>query len=133
MESKRECTRILGLEGFCVEAITWRGDGVTARLRIRIERRGRTSTLAAVQNSVLDGGTDAFPRRKAIGGVQFPLRTSSSHDGETDRAAIALRPVLKVVRVTTRIRPHDIDPSRLFRVFQRVAADVKSSTNTYTH
>jgi hypothetical protein len=40
MGSRRECTRILDLEGFCVEAITWEGDGASVRLRIQIERRG---------------------------------------------------------------------------------------------
>jgi transposase len=36
--SRRECTRILGLEGFRVEAIEWAAEG--PRMRIRIERRG---------------------------------------------------------------------------------------------
>jgi transposase len=39
MGSRRECTRILGLEGFRVEAITWDGDGPNARARISIERQ----------------------------------------------------------------------------------------------
>jgi transposase len=38
--SLRECTRILGLEGFRVETIEWEGDGPCARVRIRMERRG---------------------------------------------------------------------------------------------
>jgi len=40
MGSRRECTRVLGLEGFHVEAIAWNDDGAHARLQIRIERRG---------------------------------------------------------------------------------------------
>jgi hypothetical protein len=40
MGSRRECTRILGLDGFRVETITWDGDGVSTRVQIRIERRG---------------------------------------------------------------------------------------------
>jgi hypothetical protein len=40
MESRRECTRILDLDGFRVEAISWEGDGPSARVRITIERRG---------------------------------------------------------------------------------------------
>jgi transposase len=39
MGSRRECTRILGLEAFRVEAISWEGDGPSARVRISIERR----------------------------------------------------------------------------------------------
>src|SRR5215471_8681115 len=39
MGSRRECTRILGLEGFRVEAIFWDDDGPRARVRISIERR----------------------------------------------------------------------------------------------
>jgi transposase len=38
--SLRECTRILGLEGFRVETITWDADGPSVRVRIHIERRG---------------------------------------------------------------------------------------------
>jgi transposase len=38
--SLRECTRILGLEGFWAETIEWQGDGPCARVRIRMERRG---------------------------------------------------------------------------------------------
>lgn len=40
MGSLRECTRILGLDGFRVETIEWEGDGPCARVRIRLERRG---------------------------------------------------------------------------------------------
>lgn len=40
MGSLRECTRILGLDGFRVETIEWEGDGPSARVRIRLERRG---------------------------------------------------------------------------------------------
>src|SRR5262245_16818292 len=40
MGSRRECTRILGLEGFRVERITWDGEEQSARIRIAIERRG---------------------------------------------------------------------------------------------
>lgn len=40
MGSRRECTRILDLEGCRVEAITWDGDGPNARVRVAIERRG---------------------------------------------------------------------------------------------
>src|SRR5712691_13283170 len=40
MGSPRECTRILGLEGFRVETIEWAGDEPRAAMRIRIERRG---------------------------------------------------------------------------------------------
>jgi len=39
MGSRRECTRILGLEGFRVEAIMWDRDGPNARVQIAIERR----------------------------------------------------------------------------------------------
>ena len=39
MGSQRECTRILGLEGFRVERIEWEGDAPRAPVRIRIERR----------------------------------------------------------------------------------------------
>jgi hypothetical protein len=34
MGSRRECTRILGLEGFRVETIMWDGDGPSAPVRI---------------------------------------------------------------------------------------------------
>jgi transposase len=40
MRSRRECTRILGLERFSVEAISWAGDGSSARVRISLKRRG---------------------------------------------------------------------------------------------
>jgi hypothetical protein len=40
MGSRREGTRVLGLEGFHVEAIAWNDDGAHARTQIRIERRG---------------------------------------------------------------------------------------------
>ena len=40
MGSRRECTQILGLEGFRVEAISWEADGPSARVRVSIERRG---------------------------------------------------------------------------------------------
>jgi len=39
MGSPRECTRILGLEGFRVDTIEWAGDEPRAALRVRIERR----------------------------------------------------------------------------------------------
>jgi transposase len=38
--SHRECTRILGLEGFRVETVEWDADGPRGRVRISIERRG---------------------------------------------------------------------------------------------
>ena len=40
MGSLRECTRILGLEGYRVEQIAWEAEGSRARLRIWLERRG---------------------------------------------------------------------------------------------
>jgi transposase len=40
MGSRREYARILGLEGFRVEAITWEGNGPQVPVQIRIERRG---------------------------------------------------------------------------------------------
>jgi transposase len=40
MGSRRECTRILGLEGFRVEEISYEGNGPSAPMRIGIERRG---------------------------------------------------------------------------------------------
>src|SRR5262245_43362788 len=40
MGSRGEWTRILGLEGFRVQTIEWTGDGPSARIWIRIERRG---------------------------------------------------------------------------------------------
>jgi transposase len=40
MGSPRECTRILGLEGFRVERIEWEGDGPNAGVCVWIERRG---------------------------------------------------------------------------------------------
>ncbi len=40
MGSQRECTRILGLEGFRVETIEWEAGGPRARMRIWIERCG---------------------------------------------------------------------------------------------
>lgn len=40
MGSRRECTRILGLEGYRVERLDWEADGPRARVRIWIERRG---------------------------------------------------------------------------------------------
>jgi transposase len=36
----RECTRILGLDGYRVEQVEWEAEGVRARLRIWLERRG---------------------------------------------------------------------------------------------
>jgi transposase len=38
--SRRECTRILGLEGYRVERLEWEAEGSRARLRIWLERRG---------------------------------------------------------------------------------------------
>lgn len=40
MGSQRECTRILGLDGFRVERIEWESDEPRAPVRIHIERRG---------------------------------------------------------------------------------------------
>lgn len=40
MGSRRECTRLLGLEGYRVERFEWDADGPQARVRIWIERRG---------------------------------------------------------------------------------------------
>lgn len=40
MGSRRECTRILGLDGYRVERLEWEADGPRARVRIWIERRG---------------------------------------------------------------------------------------------
>lgn len=40
MGSRRECTRILGLDGYRVERLEWDEDGARGRLRIWIERRG---------------------------------------------------------------------------------------------
>lgn len=39
MGSRRECTRILSLEGFRLEAISWERDAPSVRVRIKIERR----------------------------------------------------------------------------------------------
>ena len=39
MGSQRECTRILGLDGFRVERIEWDGDGPRAAVRVHLERR----------------------------------------------------------------------------------------------
>jgi transposase len=38
--SHRECTRILGLEGYRVERLEWEVDGTRTRVRVSIERRG---------------------------------------------------------------------------------------------
>jgi len=35
MGSQQECTRILALDGFRVESITWDGHGANSRVRIR--------------------------------------------------------------------------------------------------
>ena len=51
MGSRRECTRILGLEGFRVEAISWEGDAPSARVRITIERRGLHPEAIRVRNA----------------------------------------------------------------------------------
>ncbi len=40
MGSRRECTRILGLEGYRVEQVEWEAAGSRARLRIWVTRRG---------------------------------------------------------------------------------------------
>ena len=40
MGSPRECTRILGLDGFRVERLEWEPDGARTRVRIWIARRG---------------------------------------------------------------------------------------------
>ena len=40
MGSPRECTRILGLEGFRVERLEWETDGARTQVRIWIARRG---------------------------------------------------------------------------------------------
>jgi len=40
MGSQRECTRILGLEGYRVERMEWEAEGPRARVRVWIERRG---------------------------------------------------------------------------------------------
>ena len=40
MGSPRECTRILGLNGFRVERLEWEMDGARTRVRIWIRRRG---------------------------------------------------------------------------------------------
>jgi transposase len=39
--SRQEFTKLLGLDGFCVKALEFEDDGKRARIRIRIERRGR--------------------------------------------------------------------------------------------
>jgi len=38
--SRRECTRILGLDSYRVERLEWEAEGPQARVRILIERRG---------------------------------------------------------------------------------------------
>jgi transposase len=38
--SQRECTRILGLDGFRVERIEWDGEGARGAVRVHVERRG---------------------------------------------------------------------------------------------
>jgi hypothetical protein len=38
MGSRRECTRILGLDGLRVATIDWKGDGPRVSMQIRIER-----------------------------------------------------------------------------------------------
>ena len=48
MGSRRECTRILGLEGFRVETITWDGEGLGLPMAI-----ARRSTLDKVRKRVL--------------------------------------------------------------------------------
>jgi len=40
MGSRRESTRILGVDGYRVEAFEWEAEGPRARLRLWIERRG---------------------------------------------------------------------------------------------
>jgi transposase len=40
MGSLRECTRILGLEGYRVERLEWEGEAARAHLRVWLERRG---------------------------------------------------------------------------------------------
>ena len=40
MGSQRECTRILGLDGYRVERLGWEADGSRTRVRVSIERRG---------------------------------------------------------------------------------------------
>jgi transposase len=40
MGLQRDCTRILGLEGYRVERIAWGAEGPRSRMRISIERRG---------------------------------------------------------------------------------------------
>jgi hypothetical protein len=40
MGLQRDCTRILGLEGYRVEPIAWGAEGARSRVRISIERRG---------------------------------------------------------------------------------------------
>jgi transposase len=39
--SRQEFTKLLGLDGFCVKALEFEDEGARARIRIRIERRGR--------------------------------------------------------------------------------------------
>lgn len=40
MGSRRECTRLLGLDGYRVERLEWEAEGAQARVRIWIEHRG---------------------------------------------------------------------------------------------
>jgi transposase len=40
MGSQRECTRILGLDGYRVERLEWEVEGSQTRVRVSIERRG---------------------------------------------------------------------------------------------
>jgi hypothetical protein len=40
VRSLRECTRILGLDGYRVGQIEWAAEGARARLRIWLKRRG---------------------------------------------------------------------------------------------
>lgn len=40
MGSRRECTKILGLDGYRVDRLEWEGEDARARLRIWLERRG---------------------------------------------------------------------------------------------
>ena len=55
MGSQRECTRILGLEGFRVKTIDWEAEGRRAPILIRIERRG----IRGFESLAVDDGCGA--------------------------------------------------------------------------
>src|SRR2546430_10145418 len=80
MGSWRECTRVLCLEGFRVETITWDGERPSAWVRIAIERRGiRGYECSGCRRRTWRGGGRAGPGPGALPGAAAPPDPPAQH------------------------------------------------------